>query len=203
MQAKFAQKLASIQHAKRSNIALLLAPRLPVMPLPMARYDDPFLPFGKAIIDATQDLVCAYVFDLAAYLAIGAAGAVALERTLAYVNADAVKILHMPFASSAYVQAVSENAFDVDAVTVTDVQFMPAYLQIPQMGAFVVIQGASGNYDVAGNVYWVDEDLFTLMNGDKDVLMMHLAGEKVLYSGYGDEFAGQVRAAVEQQRDAR
>jgi hypothetical protein len=202
MQAKFAQKLASIQRAKHSDIALLLAPRLPVMPLPMARYDDPFLPFGKAIIDATQDVVCAYMFDMAAYLAIGAAGAVALERTLAYVNADAIKILHMPFASSAYVQAVSENAFDVDAVTVTDVQFMQAYLQIPQMGGFVLINGASGNYDVAGNVYWADEDLFTLINGDKDVLKMRLAGEKVLYSGYGEEFAAQVRTALEKMRDA-
>jgi hypothetical protein len=60
----FYDKLRAAQSQRESDLALLLAPKLAKMPLPIARYDDPFLPFGKAIIDATRDLVCAYVFDL-------------------------------------------------------------------------------------------------------------------------------------------
>src|SRR4051812_25649910 len=95
-----------------------MSPRLTKMPLPMQRYDDPFLPFGKAIIAATQDLVCAYVFDLAAYLAIGAAGAVALERTIAFVGENNLTVLHAWFADSGYISAA--EAFGVDAVTLAD-----------------------------------------------------------------------------------
>ena len=103
----FSVRLRAAQAARDSDLALMLSPRLAQMPLPMQRYDDPFLPFGKAIIDATRDLVCAYVFDLAAYLALGAAGAVALERTIAYAGTDdaTVTILHAPFVGAAYVDA--------------------------------------------------------------------------------------------------
>jgi hypothetical protein len=203
MQDKFAQRLAQIQQDKHSDVGLLLAPRLAMLPYPMARFDDPFLPFGKAIIEATQQGVCAYVFDLAAYLALGAAGAVALERTLAYVPDDALKILHAPFASIHYVQAVGDNAFNVDAVTVTDLQFMQAYLQLPHTGAFVVIGGQSKDYGIAGNVYWIDEGLFTLVVGSKEVLKIQLAGEHILYASRGEDFAQQTRDALEKLRDAR
>jgi hypothetical protein len=203
MQDKFGEKLAQIQREKHTDTALLLAPRLAKLPYPIARFDDPFLPFAKAQIDATQSSVCAYVFELAAYLAIGAAGAVALERTLAYIPNHALKILHAPFASIHYAQAASDDAFNVDAVTVTDLQYMQAYLQIPHMGAFVVIGGQSNNYAVAGNVYWIDEGLFTLVVGSKDFLQIRLAGEDVLYAGRGEDFAAQTRAAVEKLRDAR
>jgi hypothetical protein len=203
MQDKFAQKLSYIQGDKRSDVALLLAPRLAMLPHPMARFDDPFLPFGKALIDATQNSVCAYAFDFAAYLAIGAAGAVALERTLAYVPDHVVKILHAPFASIHYAQAASDNAFNVDAVTVTDLQYMQTYLQIPHMGAFVVIGGQSKDYEIAGNVYWIDEGLFTFVVGSKAILKIRLASEDALYASRGDDFAEQTRAAVERLRDAR
>jgi hypothetical protein len=80
-------------------------------------YDEPLLPFGKKLIGETSDTVCAYVFHLAAYLAFGAAGASALERTIAFVPPSAVTILHGPFASADYAGAVAKTAFAVDAVT--------------------------------------------------------------------------------------
>lgn len=49
-------KLAKLQQDRTTNLALILSPLLARMPLPMQRYDEPFLPFGKAIIDATHDL---------------------------------------------------------------------------------------------------------------------------------------------------
>ncbi|NWF71336.1 MAG: hypothetical protein HXY40_19825 [Chloroflexi bacterium] len=203
MQTNFAENLSRAQQVKQSDVALLLTPRLTMMPMPMARYDDPFLPFGKTIIDATKDLVCAYVFDLAAYLAIGAAGAVALERTVAYVGEGTIKILHGPFASADYAAAASDNAFNVDAVTVTDIQYMPAYLQQANMGAFVLVRGQSAKYDVMGNVYWPDEGAFTVVVADQPPRRIRLAGEDVLYAGRGEDFTERVRGALKAIRDAR
>src|SRR5689334_7364687 len=88
----FHHLLEAAQQATQSTLAISLAPTLNKLPLELQRFDDPFLPFGKAVIDATADLVCAYVFHLGPYLALGAAGAVALERTIAYVPQTAIKI---------------------------------------------------------------------------------------------------------------
>jgi hypothetical protein len=124
----------------RSTLAIGLAPSLKTLPLSMQRFDEPFLPFGKAVIDATADLVCAYVFYLAAYLALGAAGAVALERTIAYVSANVIKILHGPFATGDYAQAAFEEAFGVHAVTLAstaDPATIAAYTRQPENGVFV------------------------------------------------------------------
>lgn len=166
---------------RHSDLVLWLRPRLEKMPLPIQRYDDPFLPFGKAIIAATRDLLCGYLFDLAAYLALGAAGAVALERTIAYVGDDAVSILHAPFAIPDYVQAAS--AFNVDAVTITDEAVADAFLQ-ENVGTFVL---ETGNYNLENRTLTTSE------------IALHILGDDVLYAGRGDDFAEQVRAAVKAQ----
>ncbi|MEO1441816.1 MAG: hypothetical protein AAFV33_15570, partial [Chloroflexota bacterium] len=80
----FSQKLARIQAKNGSDVLLLMRPLMSDMPAPMHYYDDPFFPFSKAIIGATRDVVCGYVFDFPAYLVHGAAGAVALERSMAF-----------------------------------------------------------------------------------------------------------------------
>ncbi|MBW4435963.1 MAG: hypothetical protein KME04_02435 [Pleurocapsa minor GSE-CHR-MK-17-07R] len=117
----FSRRLAAAS-ARCGTLALLeLRPTIPMMPLPIARFDDPFLPFGKAVINVTHPFVCGYVFDLAAYFALGAAGIVALERSIAYARGfeAVVAILHVPFASGAYAIACGPLALNVDAVTVT------------------------------------------------------------------------------------
>ncbi len=182
-----------------------MAPRLLQIPLPMQRFDDPFLPFGKAIIAATRDVVCAYLFDLAAYLALGAAGAVALERTIAYARADSttVSILHGPFASADYVEAAGDNAFAADAVTVTDEQYLEPYTRDPAQGAFVVRRGEAPvivPLPGSAGVYWHDANLMTLLNSSDHSLRIHVAGERTLYAGRGDDFAQRVRAALEDLR---
>src|SRR5258708_21188810 len=113
----FHHLLEAAQRVSQSTLAISLAPKLNQLPLEIQRYDDPFLPFGKAVIDATADLACAYVFHLGAYLALGGAGAVALERTIAYVPAGAIKILHGPFATAEYVSAAFGDGFGPDSVT--------------------------------------------------------------------------------------
>ncbi len=205
MPVSFADRLSAAQRANRSTLALIMAPRLLQLPLPMQRFDDPFLPFGKAIIAATRDIVCAYVFDFAAYLALGAAGAVALERTIACVRADGstVSILHGPFASADYVEAVGDNAFAADAVTVTDEQYLEAYTRDPAQGAFVVRRGEAPvivPLPGSAGVYWQDASLMTLLTSSDHALRVYVMGERTLYAGRGDDFGQRVRAALDEQR---
>ena len=75
---RFPYKLTLAQRRTGGTLALMLRPRLNQLPLAVQRYDDPFLPFGKAIIAQTADIVSAYLFDLAAYLALGAAGLISM-----------------------------------------------------------------------------------------------------------------------------
>lgn len=106
----------------RSTWLLELTPRVAEMPAPIQRYDDPFLPYCRAVFAATNDLVAGYVFDLAAFLALGAAGAVALERAVALVAAtpDMLSVIHGPFTRPDYAEFIGEKALRADAATVTD-----------------------------------------------------------------------------------
>lgn len=113
---KFLDRLEAAQQRNNSTLAIGIAPDLKKLPYEIQRYDDPFLPFGKAIIDSTADLVCAYVFHLGPYLALGAAGAKALERTIAYAPDHLFKIIHGPFVSKELISGVFDG-FGCDAVT--------------------------------------------------------------------------------------
>jgi orotidine-5'-phosphate decarboxylase len=92
------------------------------MPGPLLKYDDPFLPFLKTIVDATADLVCAYKPNLGFYLALGAAGAIALERIIAYIPDEIPIILDAKFNDIGNTaQAYARGAFDAlgaDAATI-------------------------------------------------------------------------------------
>src|SRR5258708_558255 len=124
---KFLDRLEAAQQRNNSTLAIGIAPALKKLPYEIQRYDDPFLPFGKSIIDSTSDLVWGYVFHLGPYLALGAAGAKALERTIAYVPDHLVKILHGPFVSEEMVRGVIEG-FGVDAGTLVGFQENPMLL---------------------------------------------------------------------------
>ena len=147
----FGELLAAAQRQHRTTLAIGLAPVLKKLPHALQRYDDPLLPFGKAIIDATADLVCAYVFHLSAYLAYGASGAIALERTIAYVPQPVVKVLHGPFANGEYAQAAFEDAFAADVVTLaptTDQNIVGAYTGQPNHAVLVNVDSATKSLEV-------------------------------------------------------
>ncbi len=133
----FVERLRAAQTRSGGSLAIGIAPALDKLPAAVAKIDDPFLPLGKLIINTTADLACAYVFHLSAYLAIGAAGVVALERTLAYVPQGILKVLHAPFASTDYVRATFEDALGADAVTLSSADYAAPYLAQAQYGAFV------------------------------------------------------------------
>lgn len=194
---KLTDWLAQLQHDRRTQLALLLAPRVVKLPLVIQRYDDPFLPYGKAIINATRDLVCAYVFDLAAYLSIGAAGMVALERTIAYASNDAITIVHGPFAGTDYVTLLDESSLNANAVTLVSRQDITAYTSRPDRTAFVVQRGQPQPGDLSrSGMYWQDASLLILPTQDA-VMELRLAGDTALLAGMGEDFAEQIRAALE------
>jgi orotidine-5'-phosphate decarboxylase len=118
----FTEKLRAAQIANDSWVCVGLDPALERMPGPVLKYDDPFLPFLKTIVDATADLVCAFKPNLGFYLALGAPGIISLERIIAYIPDDIPVILDGKFndignTARAYAHGVF-NALGVDAVTV-------------------------------------------------------------------------------------
>lgn len=203
----FYDKLLVAQTERESDLALLLSPRIAKMPLPIARYDDPFLPFGKAIIEATRDLVCGYMFDLASYLAIGAAGAVALERTIAYARADSVTItvLHAPFASRDFAEAASDRAFAVDAVTLVNAADAGAYLVEPGKSAFVVSEEGTPETPLLGGAGMLQARARQLIAyaPNKPPRRVRVLGESILYIDSREDFDQHVRAAVSAERAVR
>jgi hypothetical protein len=199
MRVKFTEKLAAFQRQKASDLGLLIAPKIEQMPLPMQRYDDPFLPFGKAIINATKEVICAYIFDLSSYLALGAAGAIALERTIDYVGEDAITILHGAFAIPSFASVMDETAFGVDAATIADGQYLNIYTQREDCAAFVISkQQINTTLQNAGN--YLIEDHLLMMHGTEKMLQIRVAGETVLFAGRGEDFAEVVRKTLEQMR---
>ncbi len=112
------QKLTAWQNTQKPLIGLWVKPELIKMPLPIQRFDDPFLPFGRAIFQATQDLISVYILDLASYFALGAPGIIALERTIAMIAvSESAVLLHGPFWGTDFLPALSDHALNVDAAT--------------------------------------------------------------------------------------
>lgn len=172
-------KLVRADGEGRSGL-IWLRPRLFEMPLPIQRYDDPFLPFSKAVIAATRDRAAGYIFDFAAYLALGGAGAIALERAIAYVigGSDAAAILHAPFSTGAYALAMGETAYAVDGVTVTDAGLTAAYAAV---GVTAIPAGE------------LLPDALTIPGWPSAVPVY---GDAIVYAGRDDDFAAAARAAL-------
>jgi orotidine-5'-phosphate decarboxylase len=119
----YLEKLRRAQEKNRSWLCIGLDPQPEHLPVEAVwKWDEPLLPFNKAIIDHTADLVCAYKPNLGFYLQWGAAGVIALERTIAYIPDDIPVILDAKIGDIGHTQAAwGKGLFDewgVDAVTV-------------------------------------------------------------------------------------
>ncbi len=118
----YLEKVKNAQEKNKSWLCIGLDPSPSQLPLPALRWDEPVLPFNKAIIDATADLVCAYKPNLGFYLQWGAAGVIALERTIAYIPDDIPIIVDCKTGDIGHTQAAwAAGLFDewgVDAITV-------------------------------------------------------------------------------------
>lgn len=118
----YLEKLKSIQEQNNSWLCVGLDPDPHKLRVDWLKWDEPVLPFNKAIIDATADLVCAYKPNLGFYLQWGAAGIIALERTIAYIPRHIPIILDCKTGDMGHTQAAwAAGLYDewgVDAVTV-------------------------------------------------------------------------------------
>ena len=118
----YLEKLRSIQEANNSWLCVGLDPDPDRLRVDALKWDEPVLPFNQAIIDATADLVCAYKPNLGFYLLWGAAGVIALERTIAYIPDHIPVILDCKTGDIGHTQgAWAMGLFDewsVDAITV-------------------------------------------------------------------------------------
>ncbi len=113
---RFLAKLDATARRNRSLLCVGLDPWPPQMPV------SDIAEFNRAIIEATQDLVCAFKPQMAFYEAQGLPGLKALEQTLAAMPSDIPVILDakrgdIASSAQAYAKAVFE-VWGVDAVTV-------------------------------------------------------------------------------------
>ena len=138
----YLQKLHAAQQQNNSWLCVGLDPDPVRLRVDVFKWDDPVLPFNKAIIDATADLVCAYKPNLGFYLQWGAAGIIALERTIAYIPPHIPIILDCKTGDIGHTQAAwARGLFDewgVDAITVN-----------PFVGAEAVLPMIAGRPDKA------------------------------------------------------
>ncbi|MEZ4593249.1 MAG: orotidine-5'-phosphate decarboxylase [Chloroflexota bacterium] len=132
----YLEKLKSIQDQNNSWLCIGLDPSLERLRVDFRKWDEPILPYNRAIIDATADLVCAYKPNLGFYLQWGAAGIIALERTIAYIPRHIPIILDCKTGDIGHTQAAWGNGlFDewqVDAVTVNP--FVGSDAVLPMIG---------------------------------------------------------------------
>jgi orotidine-5'-phosphate decarboxylase len=132
---KYLEKLKAVQDRNQSWLCVGLDPDPSRLRVDGLKWDEPILPFNKAIIDATADLVCAYKPNLGFYLQWGAAGVIALERTIAYVPDHIPVILDCKTGDIGHTQAAWASLFDtwgVDAITVNP--YVGAEAVLPMIG---------------------------------------------------------------------
>lgn len=148
----FLEKLSHAQQRNRSYLCVGLDIAVANTPLPLQAHDEPMLPFARAIIEATQDLVCAYKPNLGFYLAEGAAGMVALERIVHVIPADIPIILDAKFGdigntAEAYARGAFEQ-FHADAVTLSPYMGSDSvnpFLRYAERGVFVLARTSNPN----------------------------------------------------------
>jgi orotidine 5'-phosphate decarboxylase subfamily 2 len=116
---KFQEKLNKASQKNNSLLCVGLDVDLSKAP---KKYDSIFS-FNKSIIDATQDLVCAYKPNIAFYEQYGSAGIEALIETIAYIHKFDIPVIldakrgDIGNSSAAYAKAIFE-VYKADAVTV-------------------------------------------------------------------------------------
>jgi hypothetical protein len=191
----FIKKLEQVIQTNQTHVVLRISPYLMRMPAPVKAYDDPFLPFGKAVINATRDVVAGYIFDFPAYLAIGAAGAVALERTMAYVDRALITIIDGQFSGAGYVHMADEGTFNADALILADDKHLSAYTARPDRSAFVT-DDHTPHSAPTGGIFWHVTDELTI--GD---IRLKIVGDDVVYADGTAHFGDSLHEALLRMRN--
>ena len=163
---RFEEKLMAAQQRNNSWLCVGLDIVAGKLPLPLQKMDDPVLSFAREIIDATQDLVCAFKPNLGFFLAEGAAGIVALERLIRCVPPDIPVILDAKFGdigstAEQYARGAFE-AFRVDAVTLSPyvgADAIKPFLAYADKGVFVLARTSNPGASEFQSLIVEDESL--------------------------------------------
>jgi len=138
-------RLTSAQQKYNSWLCVGLDPLPERFPDQIRKADEPLVAFSRAIIENTNDLVCAYKPNLAFWLAYGPAGLTALRAVLEAVPEDIPVILDGKFNDIGHTAAAyARFAFDwlgVDGVTTNPylgLDGLRPFLEREDRGAFVL-----------------------------------------------------------------
>jgi orotidine-5'-phosphate decarboxylase len=166
----FLDKLASAWETNNSLLSVGLDPNLDILPKHLRNSKTPFFDFGKAIIDSTADLVCAYKPNSAFYEARGAAGIEELKQTCEYlqINYPALPII-LDF-KRGDIDTTNDHyttfAFDylkVDAVTIQPYQgrlaFQP-FLERKDKGIMILCRMSNAGSDEFQDMLVDDKKLY-------------------------------------------
>ncbi|MGQ9632366.1 MAG: orotidine-5'-phosphate decarboxylase [bacterium] len=142
---RFIDKLLAASRGNDSLVCVGLDADLDSIPRSLLKSPNPIFDFNRAIIEATQDLVCAYKPNMAFYEVMGGEGIRVLERTIESVPSNIPVILD---AKRGDVAPTSEKyakfAFDVlgaDAITVNPYMgrdSLEPFLRYEERGIFII-----------------------------------------------------------------
>lgn len=141
----FRQKLIAVQRKHHSLVCVGLDTDPALLPDHLRNSGEGVLEFNRGIIEATQDLVCAYKPNLAFYEALGSRGWDILHETLALIPNDIVTIGDakrgdIGNTAERYARALFVD-FGFDAVTINAYMGYDAvepFVRDPDRGAFVL-----------------------------------------------------------------
>ena len=179
----FKNKLTTAQQRNKSWLCVGLDPVMGRLPEAVKEADNPLLTFGRAIVEATADLVCAYKPNLGFWLAEGAIGIAALQALIDEIPQHLPIILDGKFndvghTAAAYARAAFET-LGADAVTANP------YLGIDALRPFLEDE-AYGIFLLARTSNPSAPDLQDLVTGERPLY------EKVteLAAGWDEELPG-------------
>jgi orotidine-5'-phosphate decarboxylase len=141
----FISKLKTAQQTNHSWLCIGLDPLMERLPEAVLASAHPLLAFGRAIVEATADLACAYKPNLGFWLAEGAAGLRALQDLIAAIPGHLPVILDAKFndvghTAAAYARAAFQT-LGADAVTANPylgLDGLRPFLASEEHGAFLL-----------------------------------------------------------------
>lgn len=141
----FREKLIAVQRKHHSLVCVGLDTDSNLLPDHLQDSSDGVLEFNRRIIEATQDLVCAYKPNLAFYEALGSRGWDTLHETLALIPSDIITIGDakrgdIGNTAEQYAKALF-GGLGFDAITINASlghDAVEPFVQNPEHGAFVL-----------------------------------------------------------------
>jgi hypothetical protein len=107
----FQERIRAAQRERQTSLCLSLDIVIADTPLPVLPADEPMLPFARAIIEATTDLVCAYQIRPIYFFAEGGSGMIALERIVRLIPPSTPLIVDMRLDDASDAALASRAAF--------------------------------------------------------------------------------------------